>query len=111
MVTFFYQIKLEGTHNKHLLAISKTNVLSEQTTSQNVETKTEWRLLPETFRKITKAVGDLKIDMFVLRSCHQLPQYMACKPNANRIAPNTYSRTGSHNYVFRIFCTKNQLLH
>ena len=104
-----YLLKMGGTHNPQLLKISKSiwnYLLSHQITitaeylpsrlnvradweSRNATDSSDWKLHQKVYLKITKLLGTPIVDLFASRLCHQLPQYMAWKPDPNSFATDT----------------------
>ena len=54
--------------------------------SRNINNSSEWHLLRSVFNKKTVCLGMPDTDLFVSRLCHQLPKYMAWKPDPNSLA-------------------------
>ena len=97
-----------GTHNKDLLGLSKQiwdylhskkititaeylpghlNVTADWE-SHNFQDKSDWKLLPEVLAKICQKLGTPSIDLFASQMSHQLPVYMAWKPDPGSQASN-----------------------
>ena len=101
-----YLLKMGGTHNMQMLKLSKEiweYLFHKQITitaeylpsklnveadweSRNINNSSEWHLLKSVFNKITVCLGMPDIDLFASRLCHQLPKYMAWKPDPNSLA-------------------------
>ena len=107
-IALSYLVKMGGTHNKDLLGLSiqiwnylqskkititakylpaHLNVTADWE-SRNFQDKSDWKLSPEVFAKICQKLGTPSIDLFASRMCHQLPVYMAWKPDPGIQATN-----------------------
>ena len=56
--------------------------------SRNFQDKSDWKVSPELFAKICQKLGTPGIDLFASRMSHQLPLYMAWKPDPGSQATN-----------------------
>ena len=74
--------------------------------SRKVETKSEWKLLPEMFQKITKILGQPKVNFLASRLSHQLSRYIARKADPNSTATNAMHQNWNKgfSYAFPQFC-------
>ena len=108
-----YLVKMGGTYSKDFLGLSKQiwdymqskkitmtaeylpghlNVTADWE-SRNFQDKSGWKLLPEVFAKICQKLGTPSIDLFASRMSHQLPVYMAWKPDPGSQATNAMYQT------------------
>ena len=80
--------------------------------SRKVETKSEWKLLPEMFQKITQILGQPKVDFLASRLSHQLSRYIARKADPNSTATNAMHQNWNKgfSYAFPQFCLLYQIL-
>ena len=105
-----YVLKMGGTHNRELLHISKSiwsYLLSKQIAmsaeylpralnvhadweSRNVNENSEWKLDVSVFQEIVTHMGQPTLDLFASRLCHQLPRYIAWKPDQGSIATDAF---------------------
>ena len=97
-----------GTHNKDPLGLSKQiwdylhskkitttaeylpvhlNVTADWE-SHDFQDKSDWKLSPEVLAKICQKLGTPSIDLFASQMSHQLPVYMAWKPDPGSQATN-----------------------
>ena len=94
---------MDGTRSPQLLKISKSiwnYLLSHQITitaeylplrlnvranweSRNATDSSNRKLHQKVYLKVTELLGTPAVDLFASRLCHQLPQYMAWKPDPN----------------------------
>ena len=100
-VALAYLLKMGGTRSPQLLKISKSvwnylpspqiiitaeyfpsrlNVRADWQ-SRNATDSSDWKLHQKVYLKITKLLGNPTVDLFASRLCHQLPQYVAWKPD------------------------------
>ena len=109
-----------GTHSPQLLKISKSiwnYLLSHQITitaeylpsrlnvradweSRNATDSSDWKLHQKVYLKITKLLGTPTVDLFASRLCHQLPQYMAWKPDPNSFATDAMQQDWNKMFGF-----------
>ena len=105
-VALAYLLKMDGTRSPQLLKISKSiwnYLLSHQITitaeyipsrlnvradwdSRNATDSSDRKLHQKVYLKVTKPLGTPAVDRFASRLCHQLPQYMAWKPDPDSFA-------------------------
>ena len=57
--------------------------------SRSSRDSSDWKLHRFDFHSIIKYFGYPTVELFASRLCHQLPQYVAWKPDSNSIATNT----------------------
>ena len=107
-IALSYLVKLRDPHNKDLLGLSKQiwdylqskkititaeyrpghlNVTADWE-SHSFQDKSDWKLSPEVFAKNCWKLGTPSIDLFASRMSHQLPVYMAWKPDPGIQATN-----------------------
>ena len=106
----FISFENGGTHNRELLHISKSiwsYLLSKQIAmsaeylpralnvhadweSRNVNENSEWKLDVSVFQEIVTHMGQPTLDLFASRLCHQLPRYIAWKPDQGSIATDAF---------------------
>ena len=99
-----YLLKMVGTHNRELLHISKSvwsYLLNKQIAmsaeylpsalnvhadceSRNAKDNSEWKLDVSVFQEIITHMGQPTPALFASRLCHQLPRYIAWKPDPGR---------------------------
>ena len=107
-IALSYLVKMGGTHNKDLLGLSKQiwdYLQSKKITitadylpghlnatadceSRNFQDKSDWKLSPKVFAKICQKLRTPSIELFASRMSHQLPVYMAWKPDPGSQATN-----------------------
>ena len=100
-VALSYLVKMGDTHNKDFLGLSKQIWDYQQSKkititaeylpghlnvtvhweSRNFQDKGDWKLSPEVFAKICQKLGTPSIDLFASWMSHQLPIYIAWKPD------------------------------
>ena len=73
---------------------SSLNVIADWE-SRHVEDPSDWKLDPIIFQKICLKLGNPSIDLFASRLCHQIPQYMAWKPDPHSLKTDAMSQTWS----------------
>ena len=84
---------------------SKLNIEADALSRANPNSS-EWKLAPALFHRISKELGQPKVDCFASRACHQLPQYMSWTPDPESIAIDALSQrwTKLNPYLFPPFC-------
>ena len=99
MSALSYLMKMGGTQNKEMIAISKEirefalskeimliaeylpdrlNIRADWA-SRNLQDSSEWLLSPRAFQKICVKWGFPELDLFASRACHQIPSYLSWK--------------------------------
>ena len=106
----FISFENGGTHNRELLHISKSiwsYLLSKQIAmpaeylpcalnvhadweSRNANDNSEWKLDVSVFQEIVTHMGQPTLDLLASRLCHQLPRYIAWKPDQGSIATDAF---------------------
>ena len=68
--------------------------------SRNATDLSDWKLHQKVFLKITKLLGTPTVDLFPSRLCHQLPQYMAWKPDPSSFATDAMQQDWNKMFGF-----------
>ena len=117
-VALLYLLKM-GTHSLELLKISKSiwhyllshgiiitaeylpSKLNVQGywKSQNARDPSDWKLHQSMFQGIIKHFGYPAVGLFASRLCHQLPQYVAWKPDPNSVATDAMQQCWNKMFV------------
>ena len=84
---------------------SKLNVAAEWE-SRNSLYSSEWMLSHQIFQKVCQIRGFPEIDLFASRLSHQIPTYVAWKPDPHSHATDAFQQNWSHKllYAFPPFC-------
>ena len=89
-----------------LLKISKSRFgiiyypIRSQLLQSTFQDSSNWKLHQKCFLKITKLLGTPSVDLFASRLCHQLPQYMAWKPDPNSFATDAMQQNWNKLFAF-----------
>ena len=135
MTALSYLLKMGGgggTHSMQLLALAKEiwdYLLSRQITitaeyipshlnviadreSREIQDRSEWKLSPVIFQRVCRVLGTPDIDLFTSRTSHQVPAYMAWKPDPGSIATDALQQSWSNHfpYAFPPFCLIGRVL-
>ena len=80
--------------------------------SRSVTNSSKWKLNPERFRMICKALGAPDIDLFALRMSHQLPMYISWEPDPFSRGVDAFQQSWRNlrGYVFPPFCHIGKVL-
>ena len=120
MTALSYLVKMGGTHSRELTSLAKEIwdfLLSEQITitaeylpgvlnvqadraSRHFQDSSEWLLCPQLFQKICQKFGHPDMDLFASRLFHQIPAYMAWKPDPGSQATDALQQKWSHLYPY-----------
>ena len=68
--------------------------------SRNIRDNMEWQLCPEKFREICGVLGTPHIDLFATRLNHQLPRYMAWKPDPGAVAVDAFTEPWGNLFAY-----------
>jgi len=131
-VALSYIVKMGGTQNKDMIKLSKEiwdYLISQGITitleylpshlnieadweSRNCQDSSEWKLAPRVFRGMCQKLGQPEIDLFASRLSHQLPAYMAWKPDPGSKATDAFSQSWHRlfPYAFPPFCLIGRVL-
>ena len=63
----------------------------------------DWKLQKDIFRKITKQTGLAELDLFALRTSHQLPKYFNWKPDPYRLAVDALAQSREQHQLLYAF--------
>ena len=68
--------------------------------SLNAKNNLDWKLHVSVFQKIVTHTGQPTLDLFASRFCHQLPHYIAWKPDPDSIATDAFLHPWDREYRF-----------
>ena len=68
--------------------------------SQNAKDNSDWKLDISVFQEIATHMGQPTQDLFTSRLCHQLPRYIASKPDLGSIATDAFLHPWDREYSF-----------
>lgn len=77
----------------------KLNVVADQE-SRDVKDSSERKLNPQVFKTICSRMGMPETDLFASRLSHQIPAYMAWKPDPHSEAVNALQQKWSHMFPY-----------
>ena len=126
-----YLLKMGGTKNHVLIQLSRKiwailltkgitisaeylpsilNVIADQ--ESRIYHSTEWKLLPKVFATICKKWGTPSLDLFASRVCHQIPAYVAWKPDPYSQGTDAFQQDWSNQvlHAFPPFRLLNRVL-
>ena len=94
-----------GDHNYCRIPPSKLNLTADWE-SRNILDSSEWMLSHQIFQKVCQIRGFPEIDLFASRLSHQIPTYVAWKPDPHSHATDAFQQNWSHKllYAFPPFC-------
>ena len=81
---------------------SHLNVIADRE-SREIQDRSEWKLSPVIFQRVCRVLGSPDIDLFASRISHQVPAYMAWKPDPGSIATDALQQSWFP-YAFPPFC-------
>ena len=116
MTALSYLVRMGGTHSKELTSIAKEiwdfllkkqikitaeylpGVLNTQAdiASRHFHDSSEWLLSPQVFQQICQVWGRPDMDLFASRLFHQVPAYMAWRPDPYSQATDALQQKWSH---------------
>ena len=126
MSALSYLMKMGGTQNKEIIAISKeiwefelskwTMITTEYMpgrlnvradwASRNFKDSSEWLLSPRVFQKICGKWGFPELDLFTSRACRQIRSYLSWKEDLYTLATDTFQQSWRYRgilYTFPLF--------
>jgi len=127
-----YLAKMGGTHNSVLLKLSKEiwkfllergititteylpsklNVIADRESRARIDSS-EWKMCPKVFSQVCQKLGTPQIDLFASRLTHQLPRYMAWRPDPYSQGTDAMQQIWPQGflYAFPPFCLINRVL-
>ena len=72
----------------------------QSTESRNAKDNSEWKLDVSFFQEILTHMGQPTLDLFASRFCHQLPRYIARKPDSGILAKDAFLYPWDREYGF-----------
>ena len=84
----------------------------QSTESRNAKDNSEWKLDVSFFQEIVTYMGQPTLDLFASRFCHQLPRYIAWKPDLVSIVTDAflYPMDREYGFAFPPFSSINRAL-
>ena len=126
IVALTYLMKMGGTQNLKMVELAKEiweyllkwgiTITAEYLPSElnltadwesrNILDSSEWMLSHQIFQKVCQIRGFPEIDLFASRLSHQIPTYVAWKPDPHSHATDAFQQNWSHKllYAFPQFC-------
>jgi len=90
---------------------SKLNVVADFESRRRMGSS-EWKLCPDVFSRVCQLMGEPQIDLFASRLNHQLPQYIAWRPDPYSQGTDAMQQTWTKRfpYAFPPFCLISRVL-
>ena len=91
---------------------SKLNIITDRESREKADSS-EWKLNPKVFQGLVQLMGNPVVDLFASGLNHQLPQYIAWRPDPFGQGTDAMYRDWSQDYlyVFTLFCLISRILH
>ena len=77
--------------------------LSNQTADwapRNFQDSSEWKICPTVFKQICSHLGKPLLDLFASRLCHQLPRYIAWRPDPQSVATDAFQQDWKYQFLY-----------
>ena len=91
---------------------SKLNIIADRESREKADFS-EWKLHPKVFQGLVQLTGKPIADLFASRINHQLPQYIAWRPDPLSQGTDEMLQDWSQDYLyaFPLFCLMSRILH